>query len=196
MTESKPLRADARRNRARVLEAAESVFAARGTGAPTEEVARAAGVGVGTVFRHFPTKEELLKAVLFARLLRFADEADAVVAANSPDPGDAFFGFLAGWIEMAGAKNAYLEALSAAGIAVPTSGSVIGERLIGSLGVLLGRAQDAGAARKDLSAEELIPVIIGMAKGAEHVGDDPVRRARTIEIMFDALRPPGRSLAE
>ena len=192
MTDSKPLRADARRNRARVLEAAESVFAARGTSAPTEEVARAAGVGVGTVFRHFPTKEELLKAVLLHRLHSFADQAEAVVAANSPDPGGAFFEFLDGWIEMSGAKNAYFEALSAAGIEIPATGSVVGARLIESLGVLLGRAQAAGAARQDLSAEELIPVIVGTAKAVEYVGADLARRARTVAIMFDALRPPAR----
>ena len=67
---SRTLRADARRNRARLLEVADRVFTERGVGAPTEEVARAAGVGIGTVFRHFPTKEALLEAVYVARLRR------------------------------------------------------------------------------------------------------------------------------
>ncbi len=189
MTDEKPLRADARRNRTRVLEAAEHVFAAKGTSAPTEEVARAAGVGVGTVFRHFPTKEALLEAVLFARLHRFADEAEATVSADSPDPGVAFFGFLAGWLEMSSAKNAYFEALSAAGVTVPSTGSVIGARLKDALGVLLRRAQDTGDVRKDLGVDELIPVIIGTAKAAEHAGPDPALRIRTIGILFDGLRP-------
>lgn len=191
VTEAKPLRADARRNRARVLEAAESVFAAKGTGAPTEEVARAAGVGIGTVFRHFPTKEALLEAVLFARLHRFVDEAEAVVAQDSADPGDAFFSFLTSWIEMSSAKNAYFEALTAAGVTVPATKSVIGVRLIDALGVLLGRAQDAGAVRKDLVPNELITVIIGVAKAAEHAGPDARLRDHAIEILFDGLRPPG-----
>jgi len=191
VTEAKPLRADARRNRARVLEAAESVFAAKGTGAPTEEVARVAGVGIGTVFRHFPTKEALLEAVLFARLHRFVDEAEAVVAQNSADPGDAFFSFLTSWIEMSSAKNAYFEALTAAGVSVPRTKSVIGVRLLDALGVLLGRAQDAGAVRKDLVPNELITVIIGVAKAAEHAGPDARLRDHAIEILFDGLRPPG-----
>nr|WP_221473040.1 TetR/AcrR family transcriptional regulator [Amycolatopsis umgeniensis] len=169
------------------MEAAERVFTAKGTSAPTEVVAREAGVGVGTVFRHFPTKEALLEAVLYARLHRFADEAEATVAAESPDPGVAFFGFLTGWIEMAGAKNAYFEALSAAGVSVPTTGSVIGVRLKEALGVLLNRAQDTGDVRKDLCVDELIPVIIGTAKAAEHAG--PELRTRTICILFDGLRP-------
>lgn len=190
VTEAKPLRADARRNRARVLEAAESVFAAKGTGAPTEEVARVAGVGIGTVFRHFPTKEALLEAVLFARLHRFVDEAEAVVAQHSADPGDAFFSFLTSWIEMSSAKNAYFEALTAAGVSVPPTKSVIGVRLLDALGVLLGRAQDAGAVRKDLVPNELITVIIGVAKAAEHAGPDARLRDHAIEILFDGLRPP------
>jgi AcrR family transcriptional regulator len=170
-----------------VLEAAERVFTAKGTSAPTEEVAREAGVGVGTVFRHFPTKEALLEAVLFARLHRFADEAEATVAADSPDPGTAFFGFLTGWIEMSGAKTAYFEALSAAGVTIPATGSVIGVRVKDALGVLLSRAQDAGAVREDLVVEELIPVIIGTAKAAEYAGPD--LRDRTVCLLFDGLRP-------
>jgi AcrR family transcriptional regulator len=187
--ETKPLRADARRNRARVLEAAESVFAAKGTGAPTEEVARAAGVGIGTVFRHFPTKEALLEAVLVARLHRFADEAEAVVAADSADPGATFFTFLAGWIEMSSAKNAYFEALTAAGVSVPKAKSEIGARLLAALGVLLSRAQAAGAVREDLVPGELITIIIGVAKAAEYAGPDARLRDRAVTILFDGLRP-------
>jgi AcrR family transcriptional regulator len=186
---SKPLRADARRNRARVLEAAENVFAAKGTGAPTEEVARVAGVGIGTVFRHFPTKEALLEAVLFARLRRFVDEAEAAVAAEPVEPGSAFFTFLTSWIEMSSAKNAYFEALTAAGVTVPTAKADIGARLMSALGVLLSRAQEAGAVREDLTVGELIPVIIGVAKAAEYAGPDAPLRDRAVEILFDGLRP-------
>jgi AcrR family transcriptional regulator len=185
----KPLRADARRNRARVLEAAESVFAAKGTGAPTEEVARAAGVGIGTVFRHFPTKEALLEAVLFNRLRRFVEEAEATVAADSADPGGAFFAFLTSWVEMSSAKNAYFEALTAAGITVPVSKSEIGARLMKALAVLLARAKAAGAVREDLAAGELIPVIIGVARAAEYAGPDAQLRDRAVAILFDGLRP-------
>jgi AcrR family transcriptional regulator len=189
VTDPKPLRADARRNRVKVLEAAETVFAAKGTSAPTEEVARQAGVGVGTVFRHFPTKEALLEAVLHVRLHRFVDEAEAVVAQNSADAGAAFFSFLTSWVEMSSAKTAYFEALSAAGVDVEFAGHEIGVRLTGALGVLLTRAQEAGAVRADLVVGELIPVIIGTAKAAEHVGADDALRDRIISVLFDGLRP-------
>jgi AcrR family transcriptional regulator len=172
VTDPKPLRADARRNRVKVLEAAETVFAAKGTSAPTEEVAREAGVGVGTVFLH-----------------RFVDEAEAVVAQNSADPGAAFFSFLTSWVEMSSAKTAYFEALSAAGVNVEFAGHEIGVRLTGALGVLLSRAQEAGAVRADLVVGELIPVIIGTAKAAEHVGADGALRDRIISVLFDGLRP-------
>ncbi|MEE3922403.1 helix-turn-helix domain-containing protein [Micromonospora sp. BRA006-A] len=75
MVEGSPLRADARRNRARILDAAEAVFAEFGARASTEEVARRAGVAIGTVFRHFPTKEDLLAALMKRLLAQLADEA-------------------------------------------------------------------------------------------------------------------------
>jgi AcrR family transcriptional regulator len=195
VTEPKPLRADARRNRARVLEAAEAVFAAKGTSAPTEEVARQAGVGVGTVFRHFPTKhfptkEAPLEAVLYDRIRRFADEAE--VAAAAEDPGVVFFSFLAGWVETSSAKNAYSGALAAAGVEVPKAGSIVGIRLMDGLATVLSRAQDAGAVRNDIGVDELLPVIIGASRAAAHIGGDGELRARAIAIMFDGLRPGAR----
>ena len=188
MTEPKPLRADARRNRAKVLEAAERVFAERGTGAPTEDVAKAAGVGIGTVFRHFPSKEALLEAVLIQRLHAFADHAEHVAAQEPGDPGAAFFDFVSSWLEMAKAKAAYFEALTAAGVHVPRMGSVVGVRLMEALGVILARGQAAGAVRPDLTGTELVAVIVGLAKSVEHAGDDHELRDRAVAIVLDGLR--------
>ncbi|GAB3572267.1 TetR/AcrR family transcriptional regulator [Amycolatopsis endophytica] len=185
MTEPKPLRADARRNRARVLAAAETVFAAKGTGAPTEEVAREAGVGIGTVFRHFPTKEALLEAVLMERMRRFAEEAQSFAAAD--DPESAFFAFLGRWAEMAAVKNAYTDALSAAGTEVPRLGEV-GVKARDALGALLSRAQRTGAVREDVGVGELIALMVGASRAAEHLGDDAALRTRTLAIVFDGLR--------
>lgn len=179
------MRADARRNRARVLAAAETVFAARGTGAPTEEVAREAGVGIGTVFRHFPTKEALLEAVLADRMRRFAEEAQSFAAAA--DPESAFFGFLARWAEVSAAKNAYADAL--AGAEVPRLAAEVGAKVRDALGALLSRAQQAGAVREDVGVAELIALMVGASRAAEHVGDDAGLRARTLGIVFDGLRP-------
>src|SRR5882757_6437486 len=85
------LRADARRNRARVLAVAAEVFAAEGLSVPVHEIARRAGVGTGTVSRHFPTKEALIEAIVADRLEWLADQAKSLATAH--DPGEAFFGY-------------------------------------------------------------------------------------------------------
>lgn len=183
----KPLRADARRNRAKVLAAAEAVFTAKGTNAPTEEVAKAAGVGVGTLFRHFPTKEALLEAVLQEHLRRFADEAAHWAGAD--DPGSAFFAFLGASAARAATNHVYIDALAAAAAPEPKAGGVRDE-IQGALSTLLARAQNVGTVRADVGVTELIALLVGTSRGAEHLGGDPVLRRRVLEIVFDGLRPP------
>jgi len=183
--DDRPLRADARRNRALLLEAAEAVFAARGVSAPTEEVARAAGVGVGTLFRHFPTKEALLEAVYRTRLRRMADELRDLGTAE--DPGTALFDFLADAVARSATKVAVADALAEAGIDV-TASAQEGHDLAGGLGRLLVRAQEAGAVRPDVGLPELIALLIGASRAAEHAGTDPVR-TRIIGVILDGLRP-------
>ncbi|GAA0351601.1 TetR/AcrR family transcriptional regulator [Actinoallomurus spadix] len=182
----RPVRADALRNRARVLEAAEAVFAEHGTTASTEQVARRAGVGVGTVFRHFPTKEALLEAVFVARLDRLATEADALMSAE--DPGAAFFGFFARVVDHAATKNALSAALAEAGVDVRASTAGTGRELRRALGALLGRAQEAGAVRSDVGLPEILTLLVGASQAAEHVGGDAGVRARALAVVFDGLR--------
>ncbi len=162
------------------------MFARKGTSAPTEEVAKAAGVGIGTVFRHFPTKEALLEAVLLDRMRRFAEEAESLGAAE--DPGGAFFSFLGTWVEMASAKNAYSDALAAAGVDMPALGSQVGQQVRAALGTLLDRAQDAGAVRRDVGVTDLIALMVGASRAAEYVGADPAARDKALAVVFDGLR--------
>jgi AcrR family transcriptional regulator len=182
----RPLRADARRNRARVLAAAEEVFAARGPGASTEDVARAAGVGIATVFRHFRTKEDLLEAVYLARLERLAEEVHE--AAAGPDPGAAFGRVVSRIVDQSPSKNAVVDALVAAGVDMDVIKAGTGGRVGDALGVLLRRAQDAGAVRRDVDVATLLALLVGAAHGVEHAGDDPQRRARVITVLLDGLR--------
>ncbi|MFG2088987.1 MULTISPECIES: TetR/AcrR family transcriptional regulator [unclassified Spirillospora] len=179
----RPLRADALRNRAKVLAAAEEVFAVRGTSASTEEVAREAGVGIGTVFRHFPTKESLLEAVLVALLERLAAEARELRSAG--DAGAAFFGFFARVVSQAAAKRAVTEALAEAGVDARAATGTAGPGLKAALGTLLERAQEAGAVRADVGAGEVMALLTGMsyAAGRAGAGEDVLR------IAFDGLRP-------
>jgi AcrR family transcriptional regulator len=183
----KPLRADARRNRGMLLDAAEAVFAARGTAASTEEVARTAGVGIGTLFRHFPTKEALLEAVYVARLRRLADEA--VGLATAGDPGAAFFDYFRAVVDQSGSKSALADALAEAGVDARQSAAGTGPGFHAAFEVLLGRAQAAGAVRSDIGVADLIALLVGASRAVEQAGTEAVR-ARTIAVILDGLRPP------
>ncbi|WP_426511478.1 TetR/AcrR family transcriptional regulator [Dactylosporangium sp. McL0621] len=182
---NRPLRADARRNRARVLAAAEAVFAAEGVGASTEAVARRAGVGIGTVFRHFPTKEALLEAVLVERMRALVEHARR--AAEDEDAGTALFGFLEHVVEQSATKNAFADALSGAGVDVTeVVGDVRGE-LLGAVGALVTRARDAGALRGDVGAAEVVAVLVGASHAAMWAPDERTR-ATAVRVILDGLR--------
>jgi AcrR family transcriptional regulator len=185
--EERPLRADARRNRALLLEAAERVVAARGVSASTEEVARAAGVGVGTLFRHFPTKEALLEAVYRARLGRLAEQAREL--ATAADAGAAFFDFFRRVVAQSTSKVAIADALAEVGIDVRTSAAEAGHDLSDALTTLLVRAQHAHAVRPDIGIADLMAVLVGASRAVEHAATDDVR-GRLIDIVLDGLRPP------
>jgi len=185
----RPMRADARRNRARVLEAAEAVFAANGLSTPVEEIARHAGVGVGTVYRHFPTKEALFEAILVRRFERLAEEADSLSSASNA--GTAFFELFSRMVEEAAAKKAFADALARAGVDVKAATSAAGQELLRALGALLARAQRAGAVRDDVDLEQVIVVLVGACLAAEHANLDRGLQARALAIVFDGLRPPG-----
>jgi AcrR family transcriptional regulator len=187
---ARPLRADARRNRARVLQAADAVFASKGPSASTEEVAEQAGVAIGTVFRHFPTKQALLEAVIVERLRSLAREAAAL--ADADDPGAAFFAFFAHWVERSATKHALANALADAGVNLKAVEScharVVGD-LDRAVDTLLTRAQRAGAVRDDVRLRELITLLVGASRAAEHAGRDTDLRARALAVVFDGLRP-------
>jgi AcrR family transcriptional regulator len=181
------MRADAQRNRARVLEAAESVFAAKGTGASTEEIARRAGVGAGTVFRHFPTKEALLEALLIERVARFGELARA--RAGDTDPTAALLDVFTYMVDQAAAKKTYADALPGAGQEA-VARSPAGREAVEAIGVLLARAQAAGGVRADIGVPEFTALVVGASRAAEHAGQDAGVRARTLQVVFDGLRAP------
>jgi AcrR family transcriptional regulator len=181
---ARPLRADARRNRDRLLEVADEVFAERGVTATSEEIARAAGVGIGTLFRHFPTKEALLAAVYHARLQRLAARAAGLTAAA--DPGAAFFEYFRSVVEQSGPKAALADALAEAGVDVRRSTG--GVQFREAFEVLLRRAQESGAVRTDIGVPELVAVLVGATRAIEQAGPGPVR-ARILAVVLDGLRP-------
>lgn len=184
----RPLRADARRNRARVLEAAYDAFADEGVGVPLDEIARRAGVGAGTVYRHFPSKEALFEAVLSDRVERLiaairVDIADA-------DPAEAFFSFLSRLVEDGVAKKDLIDALVGAGADVTVSASQAKRDLRDAGAELLARAQEAGAVRTDVDATEVMLLASGTVFAIHgQSGDADVTRTM-LNVLRDGLRPP------
>jgi AcrR family transcriptional regulator len=174
-----PLRADARRNRERILAAAREAFAASGFAVPLDEIAARAGVGPGTVYRHFPTKEALFAAVVTQRVTDLVGEAQR--RSSDPDPGDAFFGFLARLGAEGAAKRDTSDAITVPG---PLRADVHD-----ALQVLLSRAQDAGAVRPDITAADLITLLKSLLAAA-HDNPDPGRVERIFAVLTDGLRPP------
>jgi AcrR family transcriptional regulator len=182
---SQGLRADARRNRARILEAAEAVFAERGASASTEEVARRAGVAIGTVFRHFPTKEALLQALVGDLVRRLESEITALVTGG--DPATGLFTFFGSMVAQAGAKKTVVDLLAASGIDLPVAKPV--HALQEPIEALLVRAQQAGSVRDDVRVPEVLALLTAVCQAALRAGWDHDLRARTLTIVFDGLRP-------
>ncbi|SEE21564.1 transcriptional regulator, TetR family [Streptomyces sp. TLI_105] len=185
-TGAKPLRADARRNRARLLEVAEAVFTERGTGASTEEIAREAKVGIATVFRHFPTKEALLEAVLVRRLQRLAEEGRRLMA--EPGPEYALLAFFDLVLDQSPVKNAFAAALADAGVDVRAATSEAGRALREVLVALLDGAQQAGVVRRDLEVPELTAILVGTCRMLEHLDGHPESAKRARAVVRDGLR--------
>jgi AcrR family transcriptional regulator len=174
-----PMRADARRNRQLILDAARAAFAEAGRAVPLDEIAVRAGVGPGTVYRHFPTKEALFQAVVAARVDDLVAYAKRLAADD--DPGAAFFAFL----DRLGAEGAAKRDTSDA-IGVP---GPVRTAMHDALSVLLERAQAVGAVRPGLTAADLIALIKGLLV-AVHEEPDPDRPARLLAVLTDGLRPP------
>jgi AcrR family transcriptional regulator len=186
--DERPVRADARRNRARILKAAEAVFAQEGASASTEAVAAHAGVAVGTVFRHFPTKSELLKAVVMNLQDRLVTEADAMV--DDTEDLTALFGFCTRVMEIAVQNRAVFTRLAETGTQVRVGEAL--QRLRPSVDLLLERARKAGEVRDDLETAELIALLGAICQEAMTDGWGGPFRRRTLSFLFNGIRPAAK----
>jgi AcrR family transcriptional regulator len=177
-----PLRADARRNRARVLAAAQEAFASEGLSVPLDEIARRAGVGAGTVYRHFPTKEALFEAIVLHQMRDMIDQVRA--RAEADDPGAAFYRTLTDLVEQNSMKRDLSDALAGADRDLTGPLSQAREEIRDALGVLLRRAQAAGAVRPDVDVIDLVTLLAAIFLTARE------RMPRTaLAVIRDGLRP-------
>ena len=178
-------RADAIRNRERVLEAAKAVFSAGGPEASLEAVARTAGVGIGTLYRHFPTREALFEAVYRREVQQLSELAEQLK--SEADPVDALRRWLRSNVEFVATKKGMSAALALAvqGSSELTTFSF--ERLTKAVGALLDRAVAAGEIRADISPEDLLRALIGMC----YLHDQPGWQTtvlRLMDVFIDGLR--------
>lgn len=180
----KPLRADAARNRARVLEVAYETMAAEGLSVPIDEIARRAGVGAGTVYRHFPTKESLFGAVVQDRLQQMVASGRALLA--SSEPGEALYTFIKVMVTEGAADMSLAQAMAGYGIDVNVVAPEAESEFLGLLGDLLTAGQGAGTVRPDVTVPEAKALLVG-AQAMQ--GYNPDVAERVTDIVLEGLRP-------
>jgi AcrR family transcriptional regulator len=178
-------RSDAVRNRERVLKAAKAVFSAGGADPSLEAVARRAGVGIGTLYRHFPTREALYEAVYRREVEQLGNLAEQLK--NEPEPVDALRRWLRSTVEFVATKKGMSAALALAAHGTPELNMYSRDRLSKAVGALLDRAVAAGEIRYDVSPEDLIRALVGMS----YMHDQPGWQAtvsRLLDVFVDGLR--------
>jgi AcrR family transcriptional regulator len=189
-TKARALRADARRNRERILAAAREQFAEHGLDVHMEQIARAAGVGVGTVYRHFPAKEDLLQALADERFARFAERARA--ALDDPDPWNGFCELMRESARVTAEDRALSEAMDQLPALCAASAEKV--RLLELNRELIERAKASGAMRADFTADDVPSLMCGLARATAPHGSGPTAMSweRYLEIMLAGLRRPRR----
>ena len=182
------LRVDAARNRARLLQVAYETFAAEGLSVPIDEIARRAGLGAGTVYRHFPTKESLYRAVVADRVQRIVETARALLAAD--DPGQALQTFLTMMVEQGATDQGMVDALAGMGFDIAQAAPDAERSFMDALGELLARAQQAGTVRADIDVQDVKTLLVGCQAMQRYSGDRHQTR-RMVQIMTNGLTNTG-----
>jgi AcrR family transcriptional regulator len=185
-TSQRPLRADARRNRERVIEAARAAFAEGGADLPMEEIARRAGVGIGTVYRHFPNKEALLDALLLDQVSLHLEQTERALARD--DAWEAFRDLVREGAARTAADLAYCDTVMARkhesrSEAVRT----VMDQVTAEMSKLLERAKAEGMMRDDFTTDD-VPVLFASIAGAIRSSNAPDAWRRQVEFALDGLR--------
>ncbi|MFF4174009.1 TetR/AcrR family transcriptional regulator [Streptomyces sp. NPDC001744] len=179
------MRADARRNHERLLTEARTAFAAQGSGAPLEEIARRAGVGIGTLYRHFPTRAELLNAVFqeaLGELLALSEELS-----GSDAPCRALVEWLRALIAHAGEYRGLAHALMSASYDRSSALSRCSDPLRAAGERLLARAREAGQVRADVSMDDLMQLTNAIALAVEQCPEDPELADRLLALTLRGI---------
>jgi AcrR family transcriptional regulator len=187
---AQPLRSDAERNRERIIAAARTVFARDGLNASMASVAREAGVGIATMFRRFPTKEELVDAVFSDRMGAYVDVVTA--ALDDPDPWNGFVGYIETACAMQAADNGFADVLT---MTFPTA-KILEERrnrAYEGMLVLIDRAKATGRLRGDFDPSDLVLIHMAIAGVVNATGDAaPDAWRRVVALLIQSLEAPAR----
>jgi AcrR family transcriptional regulator len=182
---ARPMRADAQRNYDRLVTAARQVFAQEGGGASMESIAKEAGVGIGTLYRHFPKRIDVVEAVYREDVDELTTVAESVTATMEPWP--ALVAWLEAFVRYAMGKKRFLNELHEAFEKNPDLRSASRERIVSALGLVLTPAQEAGVVRKDIDAPDLMQLLGSMCMSATLTPD---QSGRLLVMIQDGLRPP------
>ncbi|HZB30450.1 MAG TPA: TetR family transcriptional regulator [Streptosporangiaceae bacterium] len=187
MTSTRPLRSDAARNRQLLLAAAADEFAAQGLDASVADIARRAGVGKGTVFRHFATKDDLIAAIVLDRINALNAVGDELLDAT--DPGAALLEFLTAAARQRQQRD--LSFLRQAG-ELDAEVTQANTKMLRTIDGLLDRAREQGAVRADITAVDIVLLMCAPNHVTSHLPDAPPELwQRYLAIIFDGLRPQG-----
>jgi AcrR family transcriptional regulator len=178
ITAKKPRRADALRNYEALLAAARTAFAEHGTNASLEDIAQRAQVGIGTLYRNFPTRDDLIEAVYVSEIESLIRTADRLTA---EEPWAALTGWLDRFVDYVGTKSVLIEAMNRDSAVM----AACREALYEAGAPVLERAQEAGVARKDIGITDVVRLIAGVAGVA---AEDDAQRRRMIGLAVDGLR--------
>jgi AcrR family transcriptional regulator len=182
----RPLRADAQRNRRRILEVALRAFSADGADVPLDAIAREAGVGSGTLYRHFPTREALVAAVYDNELAQLCASVDELLATTAPR--EALRTWMDGFLNYARTKLGLADALGALIATGVNPYEHSRTRILAALTELLDAATADGQVRNDLAASDVLTSLSGIALAST----DPDQHQRLLDLLMDGLEPRTR----
>jgi len=182
---SRPMRADARRNYDRLVDAARKVFADQGGGASIEAIAKQAGVGVGTLYRHFPMRIDIVEAV-------YRDEVDVLVGSaerglTELEPWAALEAWLRAYVDYGRSKRTFLNELHEAFEKNPDLKPASRDRIWAACDRVLRRAQQADVARRDIDGADLMQLVSPMCMNSTLTA---AQGERVLAMVLDGLRPP------
>jgi len=184
-TARKP-RADAARNREHLLEIAKLAFTEAGADVSLDEIARRAGVGIGTLYRHFPSRGAIIEAVYRREVEQLAEGAERLLA--SLPPGAALHEWMLLFVDYIATKKVIAPALGAIGAGATALFAASGTRITGAMSMLVEKARASGDIRADTDGEDLLRALIGFTYGNTGRGWEASAR-RLIGILMDGLRP-------